>query len=115
MLVILFILPAFALQVGCTLTGVAERAGGRGAAFHNVKDALSQMPPPLPPTWIAVSGRIYPSLFPTSPSRNPLNPLTTGLYYCQFCGANIANGQAVSSVLHQQKSQTNLESWYLQQ
>lgn len=79
---------------------------GRGAVFHNVKGAPSQTPT-SPASYLdhSVSGGDLPFSLPHLPlSHNPLNPLTIGLYYCQLCGANIANGQAVFSVLHQHKN-----------
>jgi len=49
-LVLLLVLPAPVLQVGCTLAGCPRSLrGGRGAAFRKVKDAPSQA------AWLAVS------------------------------------------------------------
>lgn len=66
---------------------------GRDPAFHSMNDAPS-------PAWAAVSvGGIYSSLPHLPLPCNPLNPLMTGLDYCQLCRASIANGQAASSCL----------------
>lgn len=79
MLVILFVLPAFALQAVCTLTGVslgpytvAERAEGQRCSFSYREGGTESNATSLPPYLdCSVSaggggGGIYPSLFPTS-------------------------------------------------
>lgn len=83
-----------------TLTGVSlipmgwlSEQRGRDPAFHSKNDAPS-------PAWAAVSVRgIYSSLAHLPLPCNPLNPLTTGLDYCQLCRASVTNGQTASSCL----------------
>lgn len=87
-----------ALQAGHTHWGVLilmvwlSEQRGRDPAFHSMNVAPN-------PAWAAVSvvGRFTLPHLPLP--CNPLNPLTTGLDFCQLCRASVANGQAASSCL----------------
>lgn len=90
-------------EVSLIPMGWLSEQTGRDPAFHSKNDAPS-------PAWAAVSmGGIYSSPAHLPLPCNPLNPLTTGLDYCQLCRASVANG--VSCLLLSCNNKSTSQIW----